>query len=421
MEIYEDIKNLFCMCRSITGKSVVDTLNYIKNKIPINILTVKSGTKCYDWQIPREWNIKDAYIKKSNGDLVVNIKDNYLHILNYSSPINKIVKLEELKKHIFTLEDFPEWIPYYTSYYKENWGFCMKHNDFINLIEDDYEVFIDSTFDENGNMNYGEIIVPGKSEKEILLSSYICHPQQCNDSLSGVAVLMHLTKYLLQKNNYFTYRIIFIPETIGSIYYLSKHIETLKKNVVGGYVLTCLGDEGEFTYLKTRNENQFIDRVTLNLLEEYQKNYKIREFNTCGSDERQYNYPGIDLNIGSLMKTKYGEFDEYHTSADNLEFISPKGLEESYNMYIKCLDFIEINMKYKNNTICEPFMTKYNLYSSLGGSKISNCMFYDILKILYYVDEKNDIIDISKKLNLKINYTTELIKILLDNNLISLT
>tara|TARA_B110000908_G_scaffold151462_1_gene186202 strand:- start:1476 stop:2753 length:1278 start_codon:yes stop_codon:yes gene_type:complete len=424
MTLYSDITNLYPMCRSITGKGIENTLKYIKERIPIKITYVPSGTEAFDWKVPKEWNIKNAWIKNSKGEKIVDLKNHYLHVLNYSTPIHKKISLKELKKHLYTIKELPNIIPYRTSYYKENWGFCMRYNNFLKLEEDEYEVFIESTL-ENGNLCYGDMIIKGESEKEILISSYCCHPQQCNDSLSGTVLALHLAEYLLKQKNYYSYRFIFIPETIGSIVYISKNLNSMKKNVIGGYTLTCVGDEGEFTYLKTRKENQMIDNVTLHLLEESGLKYKIRQFLTCGSDERQYNYPGIDLNIGSLMKSKYGEFNEYHTSADNLDFVSQKGLEDSYNFYLKCIELIENNHYYVNTKLCEPQLGKHGLYNMTGGRTKFNSVDEKIdpqhfRKILYYFDGNNDLIDISKILKMKLSLINKIVNILLKKNLIKL-
>jgi aminopeptidase-like protein len=422
MSLYNDMITLYPICRSITGKGIEDTLKHIQKRIPIDIEYVPTGTDAFDWKVPKEWNIKDAWIKNSKGEKIVDLKDHYLHVLNYSIPINKKISLEELKKHLYTLDKFPDWIPYITSYYQENWGFCMKHNDFLKLEDEEYEVFIDSTL-EDGNLCYGELLIKGESEKEILISSYCCHPQQCNDSLSGTVVALHLAEYLLKQKNYYSYRFVFIPETIGAIIYVSKNLDIMKKNIIGGYTLTCLGDEGDFTYLKTRKENQMIDNITLHLLKESGLNYKVRDFYTCGSDERQYNYPGVDLNIGSLMKTKYGEFDEYHTSSDNLTFVTQKGLEDSYNFYLKCIELIENNHIYMNTKICEPHLGKYGLYNMLGASTKHNNILVQIesshfRRVLYYLDGINDLISISNILKIELNLTYEIIKILHDKKLI---
>ena len=420
--MYKLIEKLYPICRSITGDGVKETLNIIKEIIPINIKEIESKTKVFDWEVPLEWNIKDAYVKNSKGEKVIDFKQHNLHILNYSVPFKGKVSFNELDDHIFTIKEYPNWIPYRTSYYKKMWGFCMKYNDYLKLDPYDiYEVYIDSEL-KQGNLTYADLIIPGKCKKEILISTYICHPSMCNDVLSGIVVTIFLAKYLIEKDNYYTYRFVFIPETIGSIIYLSKHLKELKENVIGGYVVTCVGDEGEFTYLKTRKDNQLVDKITLYILDNFQESYKVREYITCGSDERQYNYPGIDLNIGSLMKTKYHEFPEYHTSADNLNFVSEKGLTDSLNMYMKCINLFEINHFYKTNTFCEPQLGKYGLYNNLGGEcdKYNNNKIdgHLISKFLKYCDGDYDLIDISKKLNITHEISNIIIRKLIKFNLI---
>jgi aminopeptidase-like protein len=420
--MYKLIEKLYPICRSITGDGVKETLNIIKEIIPINIKEIESKTKVFDWEVPLEWNIKDAYVKNSKGEKVIDFKQHNLHILNYSVPFKGKVSFNELDDHIFTIKEYPNWIPYRTSYYKKMWGFCMKYNDYLKLDPYDiYEVYIDSEL-KQGNLTYADLIIPGKCKKEILISTYICHPSMCNDVLSGIVVTIFLAKYLIEKDNYYTYRFVFIPETIGSIIYLSKHLKELKENVIGGYVVTCVGDEGEFTYLKTRKDNQLVDKITLYILDNFQESYKVREYITCGSDERQYNYPGIDLNIGSLMKTKYHEFPEYHTSADNLNFVSEKGLTDSLNMYMKCINLFEINHFYKTNTFCEPQLGKYGLYNNLGGEcdKYNNNKIdgHLISKFLKYCDGDYDLIDISKKLNITHEISNIIISKLIKFNLI---
>ena len=420
--MYKLIEKLYPICRSITGNGVRETLNIIKETIPITIKEIESKTKVFDWEVPLEWNIKDAYVKNSKGEKVIDFKQHNLHILNYSVSYKGTVSFNELNDHIFTIKEYPNWIPYRTSYYKQMWGFCMKYNDYLKLDPYDiYEVYIDSEL-KQGNLTYADTIIPGKSKKEILISTYICHPSMCNDVLSGIVVAIFLAKYLLEKDNYYTYRFVFIPETIGSIIYLSKYLKELKENIIGGYVVTCVGDEGEFTYLKTRKDNQLVDKITLYILENIQESFKVREYITCGSDERQYNYPGIDLNIGSLMKTKYHEFPEYHTSADNLNFVNEKGLTDSLNMYKKCIDLFEINHYYKTNTLCEPQLGKYGLYNNIGGEcdKYNNNKIdgHLISKFLKYCDGEYDLIDISKKLNITHEISNIIINKLFKFNLI---
>lgn len=420
--MYKLIEELYPICRSITGKGVKETLEIIKRNIPIEIKKVRSNTKVFDWQVPLEWDIKDAYVKNSKGDKIIDFKKHNLHLMSYSEYFNGDVDYNILKKHIYTLEKHPKWIPYRTSYYKKNWGFCMKHEDFLKMDKNEkYSVYINSELKE-GYLHYADLIIPGKTKKEILISCYICHPSMCNDSISGVVVAIYLAKYLLNKSNYYTYRFVFIPETIGSIIYLSKNLDYLKKYVIGGYVITCVGDEGEFTYLKTRKENQMVDKITLYVLKNNLKSFKIRDFLTCGSDERQYNYPGIDLNIGSLMRSKYHEYVEYHTSADNLNFVTEKGLNESLNIYIKCIDLFDINLYYKTNTLCEPQLGKYGLYNTVGGvcddyNKI-NITGHLISKFLKYCDGDYDVIDISNKLGISIKISVLIISKLFKNKLI---
>jgi len=413
------LKKLYPICRSITGNGVRETLNIIKHMIPINIYEIQSGEKVYDWVIPKEWNINDAWIKNEKGEKIINFKHNNLHILNYSGPINKKINFEELDKHLFYIEDYPEAIPYLTTYYKENWGFCLSYEQYKQLNKNEiYEIYIHSNL-ENGYLTYADLIIKGKTEKEILFSCYICHPSMCNDSLSGVVVAVELIKYLLEIKDdlYYTYRFIFIPETIGSITYINKNFDVLKNNVIGGLVLTCCGDEGDFTYIKTLNESSYINKIIFKIFKDNNINLKIREFYTCGSDERQYNYPGIDLDIGSLIKTKYGEFKEYHTSKDDFNLVTEKGLNETLEMYKKVIYYLENNKIYNNNVLCEPKLGKYNLYPDIGGLRIKDDSKYFRI-IMYYINSKNDIIDISDKLNLSFEKIIYYIDILKKNNLI---
>jgi aminopeptidase-like protein len=416
--MYSLMKKLFPICRSITGNGNRETLNIIKEIIPINIIEVPTGTKVFDWTVPKEWNIKDAYVLNSKKEKVIDFKTSNLHVLSYSIPTHTTCTLEELKKHLHYLKDLPDHIPYLTSYYKENWGFCISYNDFLNLKEDTYEVVIDSEL-KNGSLSYGELIVKGLSDKELLFSTYICHPSMCNDVLSGMVVNTFIANYILNlKNTHkYTYRFLFIPETIGSITYLSKNLDYLKEHVIGGYTITCCGDNGNFTYLKTRLENQLTDRVTLHALSNSKiNNYKVRDFMTAGSDERQYNYPGIDLNIGSLMRTKYYEFSEYHTSYDNLSFNSEENLCGTLSMYIKCIDIFEFNENFVVNTYCEPHLSKYGLHSDIGGSKILNDSSI-ILQFLYYCDGR-DFLSIAEKLKIPMWELYDLSNILLKNKII---
>ena len=418
--MYSLAERLFPICRSITGNGVRKTLSIIQEKIPIIQKEIASGTKVFDWTVPDEWNIKDAYVKDEKGNRIIDFRKSNLHIVGYSIPFKGKLSLKELKEHLYTLPEQPEVIPYVTSYYKKRWGFCLAHNFYKKLKKGIYEVNIDSTL-QPGFLTYGELIIKGKTDKEILISTYICHPSLANNELSGPVVSTYLAKYLLNRKEKtrYTYRIIFIPETIGSISYLSLYKGYLKKNVVGGYVITCIGDPGLFSYLQTRQENTLIDRVTIHALKHSEKDYKIYNYLERGSDERQYNSPGIDLPIGSLMRTKYRRYPEYHTSADNLNFITPKALFESLEMYKLCIKILEKNFKYITTMPCEPQLEKRGLYPTLS-IKTSGNSVRDMMDILAYCDGKNDLLNIAEKINRPIWTLFPIVEQLLNNNLLKI-
>jgi len=412
------IADLFGICRSITGEGVRETLRYINKIVPLNILEVPSGTEVFDWKVPDEWNIKDAWVKDSKGNKVIDFKKSNLHIVSYSIPFEGEVTLDELKKHLHTLPDNPEAIPYVASYYQKEWGFCLAYDDYKNLEDSKYYVKIDSTL-EQGSMTYGELIIEGKTDKEILLSTYICHPSMANNELSGPAVTTFLAKHILEQADkpFYTYRILFLPETIGSILYLSMHCEEMIKNTMAGYLLTCLGDSGNLSYLQTRCENQLVDRVTMHVLANGLNEYKLYDYLDRGSDERQYNYPSINLPVGSLMRSKYREYPEYHTSKDNLNFVTPEALHDSLMTYQKCIDALEHNHLYMVTTFCEPHMSKYNLYPDRGAQMPSELIFKR-MNILNYCDGEHDLLSIAEKLKTPIWELYEDIDILLENKLI---
>lgn len=419
-QMYKLVKRLFPICRSITGNGVRKTLNIIQEKIPITQKEIASGTKVFDWTVPDEWNIKDAYVKDEKGNRIIDFKKSNLHIVGYSIPFRGKLSLKELKEHLYTLPEQPEVIPYITSYYKRRWGFCLTHNFYKKLKKGIYEVNIDSTL-QPGSLTYGELIIKGKTDEEILISTYICHPSLANNELSGPVISTYLAKYLLNRKEKprYTYRIIFIPETIGSISYLSLHKDHLKKNVIGGYVVTCIGDPGPFSYLQTRQENTLIDRVTIHALKNSEKEYKIYNFLERGSDERQYNSPGVDLPIGSLMRTKYGRYPEYHTSADNLDFITSKALFESLEMYKLCINILEKNFKYVTTIPCEPQLGKRGLYPTLS-TKTSGKSVRDMMNLLAYCDGKNELLYIAEKINRPIRSLFPIVEQLMNNKLIKI-
>ena len=396
-------KKLYKIYRSITGIGVKESLEVIKTYIPIEIKSIESGTKCFDWTIPPEWNVTEAYIVNLNtNQIVVDFNEHNLHLVGYSISVDDILSYDNLISKLFYIKEQPDAIPYITSYYNKNWGFCLTYNSFLNLDKNAmYHVVIKSSFNEKGNLYYGELIIPGKSKKEIFLSTYICHPQMVNNELSGPAVLTYLSKYVLESkglNNY-TYRIIFVPETIGSIAYLSFNIEYLKQHVVGGFNMTCLGDERAWGHIPSRLGNNISDRIAINILSNNIFSFHQFSWLDRGSDERQYCAPGVDLPISSITRSKYGTYDEYHTSLDNFDLVTEKGLEESLNIYKKCLDVFEKNCFPKINVFCEPQLGKRGLYPNLSTSE-SGKKVRDLMNFISYCDGKHSLLDISEKCNL---------------------
>lgn len=395
-QMFQWIKELFPLNRSITGEPNRVTLRYLKKILPnLKIGSYPTGKKVFDWIIPEEWNVKEAYIMNEKGERIIDFKINNLHLVGYSTPIDKWVSYEELKKHLHYESKYKNVIPYKTSYYKKNWGFCLSYNQFKNLSKTEkYKVKIDSDFTD-GELNYGELILKGKSKKEIFLSTYICHPSMANNELSGIAVTTALAKYLSeQKELYYTYRIIFVPETIGSISYLSENFLEMKKNIIAGFVITCVGDNLSYSFLPSRKGDTYADKIGSFVMDKYTNSHKKYSFLERGSDERQYCSPLIDLPVVSIMRSKYGTYKEYHTSADDLSFVSPEGLEGAYNIYTKILEIIELNKVYKPRIMCEPQLGKRNLYEISSNENPSL-----LVNLVAYIDGKTDVIDLSKILN----------------------
>tara|TARA_Y100000389_G_scaffold204800_1_gene259738 strand:- start:1506 stop:2840 length:1335 start_codon:yes stop_codon:yes gene_type:complete len=406
-EIYSLAKDLFPINRSLTGNGVRASLKIIKKHLPkLKIKEIKSGTKVFDWVVPEEWNVTDAYIEL-DGKKIIDFKNNNLHLVSYSTPINKEMLFEDLKKHLYVNKSIPEAIPYTVSFYKKNWGFCLTYNQYkkISLIKNKkFRVVINSSFKKKGSMTYAEFILKGASSKEILLTSYTCHPSLGNNEVSGPTLLTFLAKFLSSlKYRRYTYRFVFHPETIGAISYLSKNLNVLKKNVIGGYVLTCVGDNDSYSYMPTRNGNTLSDSAALNILKN-KKNFTKYSFLDSGSDERRYCAPGVDLPIGSVMRTKYGSYKEYHTSLDDLNFISAKGFQGSFKAYLEIIKGFENNFYFKINTICEPQLGKRGLYPQV--SKWPNNDIWKELKKLVnftsYADGNLNLIDLSNKIDTSI-------------------
>ena len=422
---YNLAKNyLFPICRSLTGNGVRKTLHIIKKEFPkLKIHKVKSGRKIFDWQIPSEWNVADAYILDKNNNKIVNFKKNNLHLVGYSSPINTYLKKEKILKRLHSLPRQQNAIPYITSYYKKYWGFCVSHKEKLKIKKkykssDRFKVVIKSKFNSKGFLNYGELIIKGKSKQEILISTYICHPSMANNELSGPIVSMSLINYFRKfKKLDKTLRFIFIPETIGSITFLEKNLNYLKKNLIGGYNLSCIGDERQHSCMLTKYGNAISDKA---LIESYKKlkiKYKKYSFLERGSDERQYNSPGIDLPITSIFRTKYGKFPEYHTSLDNFKLVTIKGVNGGFKVAKESIIILNKKLVPKNLVLCEPHMSKRGLYPTLSTKKQNeNTKFY--MDFLQYADGKNDIEDISNLIKINLNSTKKIYNVLKRNKLI---
>lgn len=415
-EMYNWAVDLFPINRSLSGNGVRETLHYIKNIIPeLNILEVPSGTKCFDWTIPKEWNCDDGYIIDPDGNKICDFKINNLHIVGYSTPIDKDIEFEELIEHLYYIEEQPSAIPYITSYYTERWGFCLTFNEFKKLKRGRYKVRINSEL-KNGNLTYGEIKLKGKSEKEIFLSTYVCHPSMANNELSGPVVTTALVNFIkLIANRKYSYRIVFIPETIGSIMYISKNLDAMKKYIIAGFNITTIGDNKSYSYIPTRYGNTLADKVSKHILQN--TDYIEYSFLDRGSDERQYCSPGVDLPIATICRTKYHEYPEYHTSLDDLSFISPEGLYGGYDKIKKAIELIECNQYYKINVLCEPQLGKRGLYPTIS-TKASNDIVKMMMDFIAYADGNNDLIDIANIIGVQAEELFEIIEEMKKANLI---
>jgi aminopeptidase-like protein len=416
--MYDLIKKLYPICRSITGDGVRDTLKIISTEAPIKVKEVPSGTEVFDWVVPKEWNIKNAYIENSQGEKIVDFKNNNLHVVNYSVPVRKTVSLKELKEHLFSLPDHPDWIPYRTSYYDEEWGFCLSHSQLLDLKDEQYKVVIDSSL-EKGSLTYGELLIRGALTDEVIISTHICHPSMCNDNLSGIAVAVYLSKYLSQTKNRYSYRFLFVPGTIGSITWLALN-EKKTTRIKHGLVLTGLGDSGSITYKKSRRGNAEIDRATEYILNNSEESYSINDFSPFGYDERQYCSPGFNLPVGTLMRSPHGKYPEYHTSADNLEFIKSEKLNDSLEKIKSIIEILEGNKTFFNlNSKCEPQLGKRGIYKAMNTvGKEKAKLQMAILWILNLSDGTNSLLDIAEKSNCGFNLIKDASTILLKNKLL---
>jgi aminopeptidase-like protein len=394
-ELHRLATELYPICRSITGHGARQSLSILQKTVPLQIVEVPTGTQVFDWTVPKEWNIRDAWVKDSRGEKVIDFQKSNLHVMNYSVPVHATVSLGELRPRLFTLPEHPDWTPYRTSYYKEDWGFCLSHNQMLALKEETYQVCIDSSL-ESGNLTYGEYYLPGKTTDEVLISCHICHPSLANDNLSGVAVASFLARLLAGRQLRHSYRFLFIPGTIGAITWLSRN-RANSARICHGLVLTCIGDRGGFHYKRSRRGDAMIDRAAAHVLSHCGELAGILDFSPYGYDERQYCSPGFNLPVGCLMRSVWGTFPEYHSSADNLDFISPVHLGRSLHVCAAILDVLEGDCRYRNELpYCEPQLGRRNLYEPAGASGIGQENMAR-LWVLNLSDGQHSLLDIAER------------------------
>lgn len=416
-EMYSWVRELFPVCRSLTGEGTRKTLEYFAALIPgFYMVETPSGTKVFDWEVPNEWNIREAWIEDESGHRLVDFKVNNLHVVGYSEPVDRLVTLEELETHLHSLPEQPEAIPYVTSYYERTWGFCLTHTQRSSLGSGPFKVFIDSTLEE-GSLTYGEVFLPGDCEEEVLLSTYVCHPSMANNELSGPAVTAALARLLASRDRRLSYRFLFLPETIGPLVYLSKHRDHLVNKVIAGWVVTCVGDERAVSYLPSRKGNSLADRVSLLVLENLAPSFKSYSFLERGSDERQWCAPFVDLPVCSIMRSKYGTFPEYHSSLDDLSLVSANGLAGSFELLRSCIELLEKNEKWATTVIGEPQLGRRGLYPTLStrSSGLQNRLLLDLLA---YCDGSNDVVDLCRFVGRPLNETLDALDVLWRHELI---
>lgn len=423
-EMYALAERLYPICRSLMGEGVRESLKILKEYVPeLQIHEVPTGTKAYDWEIPMEWEVKEGYIEDSKKEKIIDFSEHNLHIMGYSEPVDLYVSKEKLLEYIYVEESRPDAIPYVTSYYKEKCGFCMSKNQRDSLKDDTYHIYIDSK-KKKGSMTYAEMILPPdsgcKTEKEIFFSTYICHPSMGNNELSGPCLMAALIDEIKKmKNRTYTYRFLIAPETIGAIYYISRNLETLKKRMAAGYVLSCVGDNRVYSYVPSREGNTLADRTARIVLKYYAPDYTAYSFLDRASDERQYCAPGIDLPVCVVCRSKYGCYPEYHTSDDDMTLISPEGFEGSLELYKRILLTLEYNANYRVTCMCEPQLGKRGLYPTVS-KKNSYDTVTAMLDFLAYADGKRDLVEISEIIHQPIEALIPVIDKLMSEKLIEI-
>src|SRR5271165_2167330 len=393
-EAYAIIEALYPICRSITGNGVRQSLRLLQGTVPLELHEVPSGTQVFDWTVPKEWNIRDAYIKDPAGERVVDFRRSNLHVLNYSVPVHRTMSLAELRPHLFTLPETPDWIPYRTSYYREAWGFCLSKTHLDRMEEGEYEVCVDSTL-EPGYLTYGEYRIQGATDDEVLISCHACHPSLCNDNLSGMTIAARLARLLEGVSLRYSYRFLWIPGTIGSITWLARN-EPILPRIRHGLVLSCVGDGGPFTYKRSRRGDADVDRAVEHVLRHSGREFQVMDFSPYGYDERQYCSPGINLPVGCFMRTPNGRYPEYHTAADDLTLVTPSALAESLLQLLRVVQVFEVNGHCLNlNPKCEPQLGRRGLYRQMGGIKDAAAREMAMLWVLNLSDGQHDLLDIA--------------------------
>lgn len=398
-EMYQLVEELYPICRSITGDGVRRTLEAVGRLVPLERFEVASGTEVFDWTVPKEWNIGDAWVKDAKGERVVDFRASNLHVVGYSAPVRTTVSLSELNEHLFTLPEHPQWVPYRTSYYRDGWGFCMSEERRSRLADGDYEVCIDASL-EDGHLTYAECFLPGRTEKEFLVSCHMCHPSLANDNLSGIAVASFLARHLSKLDLRYSYRFIFIPGTIGSITWLARN-EATAARIAHGLVVAGVGDGGPFTYKRSRQGSAEIDRGVSHVVRHSGAPHQVVDFSPYGYDERQFCSPGFDLPVGRFSRSPHGEYPEYHTSADNLDLVSPDQLAESFHQLLAVVDLVEHNRTYRNtNPKCEPQLGRRGLYKVMGGQADQEVTQLALLWVLNQSDGSRSLLDIAERSDL---------------------